>query len=482
MPGTQRLDLFTERVRSQIARSAGAPWTCWWTSTPTSQRSLRYDIRMEPGVFAPDETLERGHGSCRDFAWLLVQVLRRLGFAARFVSGYSIQLVADQKPLEGPAGVDRDVTDLHAWAEVFLPGAGWVGLDATSGLMCGEGHIPLAATPDPGSAAPITGSFGWIDPELEAEAKPEVKFDVTMSVARLDDPPRPTKPYDDRTWRDILACGDVVDAQLERQDVRLTMGGEPTFVSVDDMDGAGVEHRRPGPHQGASGRPAAAAAGTGGSPRGRCCTTGRASGTRASSCPAGPTPATSARTANRCGATPSCSPRWATARAPGDPPAGGGAGGQRSSRRWPGGWGWIPGSPMPGFEDVYYYLWRERRLPANVDPFDARLEDEDERARLRRVFEQGLARKVGFALPLRPADEAGIALADRPLVPAQRAPVPAARGFAHGLPAAAGFAALVDAGRPRGQHRPGTRPAGTAPAAAVAPEREPPSSRPGRAR
>ena len=191
------------------------------------QHAIDYKIRMEPGVQAPEETLELASGSCRDSAWLLVNLLRHLGLASRFVSGYLIQLKPDVKSLDGPVGAEVDFTDLHAWTEVYLPGAGWIGFDATSGLLAGEGHIPLACSPDPSSAAPVTGGVEPCESEMEH----------VMTVTRVYESPRTTLPYTEEQWQEILKTGHKIDDDLNAMDVRLTMGGEPTFISMDDFDG-----------------------------------------------------------------------------------------------------------------------------------------------------------------------------------------------------------------------------------------------------
>ena len=223
-----------------------------------------------------------------------MQILRHFGLAARFVSGYLIQLTPDVKSLDGPAGADADFTDLHAWAEVYLPGAGWIGLDPTSGLLAGEGHIPLAATPHPISAAPITGSH----------EKAEVEFDFEMSVTRI---ARDAARHQALQRRAMGARSSTpaseVDARLEAGDVRLTMGGEPTFVSADDMEGAEWNTAAVGPTKRALCRRAGPPPAPTASRRAACCITARASGIRASSCRAGPSRSTGAPTASRCGRT-----------------------------------------------------------------------------------------------------------------------------------------------------------------------------------
>jgi transglutaminase-like putative cysteine protease len=351
------------------------------------QGDIRYLIRMEPGVQTPEETLQKGSGSCRDTTWLLVQVLRHLGLAARFVSGYLIQLTADVKSLDGPSGPEADFTDLHAWCEVYLPGAGWVGLDATSGLFAGEGHIPLACSPDPSSAAPISG----------LTEKCETEFEHHMKVERVWEAPRVTKPYTDDAWSRIESLGHRIDVDLVQHDVRLTMGGEPTFVSVDDRDGPEWNTTADSPPD----KPVKRLLGAellaklkaryapGGLlhygqgkwypgeqlPRWSLSCFWRRDGE-----PIWHEPALFADEAIDYALTAEDAARFLGALA------------KRLKVD--------AGHVFPAFEDVWYYLWRERQLPVNVDPFDARLEDPLERERLRRLFHAGLDSAVGQVLPL----------------------------------------------------------------------------------
>jgi uncharacterized protein (DUF2126 family)/transglutaminase-like putative cysteine protease len=344
---------------------------------------IQYGIRMEPGVQTCQQTLTLRKGSCRDTSWLLVQILRHLGLAARFASGYLVQLTADVASLDGPSGPSEDFTDLHAWCEVYIPGAGWVGLDPTSGLFAGEGHIPLACTADPISAAPITG---YTD-ECECE------FSYSNVVTRIHEDPRVTKPYSDEEWENIKALGQAVDVEFEQGDVRLTMGGEPTFVSIDDMDSAQWNTEALGTEKLKLAKDLLLRL---------------------------------KETFARNGLIHYGQGKWY----PGE-----------ELPRWALGCFWrLDGEPLwhneallarvdknyqhseieaqafgealcsslsidseylqPAYEDTLYYLWQERSLPEAVDPRNASLKDDLERRRLAKLLTRGLDKPTGFILPI----------------------------------------------------------------------------------
>ncbi|MGB4584246.1 MAG: transglutaminase family protein [Rhodoferax sp.] len=349
-------------------------------------QAIGYTIRMEPGVQAPEETLTLGSGSCRDSAWLMVNLLRHCGLAARFVSGYLIQLKPDVKALDGPSGTEVDFTDLHAWCEVYLPGAGWVGLDATSGLLAGEGHIPLACTPQPSGAAPIEGGVD----------ESEVTFAHHMQVTRICESPRVTKPYTEEQWAAIMALGDAVDAELVAGDVRLTMGGEPTFVANSDRDAPEWNTDALGPTKRGFATELVHKLrqeyGQGGFlhfgqgkwyPGEQLPRWALNIYWRADQEPVWRNPAlfTDERT-----------PTHYTS-----------ADAQAFTALLASKLGVTGKHIQTAYEDSWYYLWRERRLPVNVDPFNSKLDDEMERARLRRVFEQKLDTPVGYVLPIKVA-------------------------------------------------------------------------------
>ncbi|MBU2997882.1 transglutaminase family protein [Cellulophaga baltica] len=344
---------------------------------------LNYTIRMEVGVQSCEQTLKKRLGSCRDFAWLLVQTLRHLGLAARFVSGYLVQLKSDEKSLDGPSGPENDFTDLHAWAEVYLPGAGWIGLDATSGLLAGEGHIPLACTPSFESAAPVSG---FTDPC-------ETEFEFDNSVTRIFESPRVTKPYTDAQWNEIYELGFKVEEELEEGDVRLTMGGEPTFVSVDDMEADEWNTAADGTHK-------------------------RELASNLS--------VKLMHKFGKGGLLHHAQGKWY----PGEP-----------LPRWLIGIHWRKdGEPIwkdenllasfskeyeleettphkflkilsdklgcdkstiaPAYEDAFYFLWEEGKLPVDVDPLEYNKKDTILRKKLAEILENGIGKEVGYVMPL----------------------------------------------------------------------------------
>ncbi len=348
------------------------------------QSEIGYVIRMEPGIQSCEDTLGLRTGSCRDSAWLLVQILRHLGLAARFVSGYLIQLTPDVKPLEGPAGATSDFTDLHAWTEVYLPGAGWVGLDPTSGLLAGEGHIPLACTPDASSAAPISG---LLEPC-------QTQFHHEMSVRRIHESPRVTKPYSEPQWQEIAALGQCVDEKLCAGDVRLTMGGEPTFVSIDDADGEEWTTSAFGPNK------RKLSLNLFGKLTNRFVSGGLLHFGQGKWYPGEPLPRWALAAYWRKDGVPIWENQALLAEDSRDYKYNAASGRkflEALTRRLQ----VDPSSIMTAYEDVFYYLWKERKLPVNVDPLNSKLEDPVERATLARVFEEGLGKTIGYVLPLR---------------------------------------------------------------------------------
>ncbi|HTQ26644.1 MAG TPA: transglutaminase family protein [Puia sp.] len=345
---------------------------------------IRYNIRMEPGVQTCEETLSRASGSCRDSAWLLVQLLRRLGLAARFVSGYLVQLAADIKSLDGPSGPENDFTDLHAWAEVYIPGAGWIGLDPTSGLFAGEGHIPLACTPHYASAAPVVGAT---DPC-------ETSFSFLNTVTRIHEDPRVTKPYTEEQWAAILATGELVDEDLARGDVRLTMGGEPTFVSIDDMESpqwntaADGDEKRKLAHDVIF--------------RLRECfgPAGLIHYGQGKWYPGEPLPRWQYGLFWRKDGYPIWKNSSLIAH-------------KRVKKKYTAGDAEIFLSELTkhlavpaqhisaAYEDVFYFLWTAGKTPVNTDPLQVNLNDPAERKKLARLLDSGLGNPVGYVLPLK---------------------------------------------------------------------------------
>jgi uncharacterized protein (DUF2126 family) len=344
-------------------------------NTAVRQR-VAYVIRDEPGVWTPEETLGHGRGSCRDAAVLLVALMRTRGIAARFVSGYLVQLTDEGMIPDEPRGVDRDVVDLHAWAEAYLPGAGWIGFDATSGLLCGEGHIPLAATASPLHAAPLDGTSDV--------AASEVQF--TTSIVRLGHEARPTAPYPDEVWTALEAAGDRADRALDAAGLEVWIGGEPTFTARDDQAKPEWQGGALGPDKWRRGRRLAVEL------RDRLAPGGAVLHRTGKHYPGESLP----RWALDVIARRSGSSLWPARalRAGADVAAA-----RRLGEELAGALG-VAGELHAAFEDPWEVLRAEASLPVDVDPRTAGLDDPEERRRLAQILNRGAGSVVGWVLPL----------------------------------------------------------------------------------
>jgi uncharacterized protein (DUF2126 family)/transglutaminase-like putative cysteine protease len=337
---------------------------------------IAYVIRNEPGVWTPEETLAAKRGSCRDSAVLLVALMRARGIAARFVSGYLVQLADEGMIPDEPKGVSSDVVDLHAWAEAYLPGAGWIGFDGTSGLLCGEGHIPLASTASPSHASPLDGTS-----DVGASA---VEF--STSIHRLGHEVRPTAPYTDEVWSQLVDAGDRTDAALTASGLEVWIGGEPTFIAREGQTKEEWQGGAIGADKWKRGRKLADQL------RDRLAPGGLILFRQGKVYPG------------------ESLPRWALdviARRDGQPlwparslvEAGTIDHAKTVATKLAAELG-IAAALHAAYEDPWEVLRSEAQLPPSIDPRTAGLDDPEERRRLAKILDRGVGREVGYVLPL----------------------------------------------------------------------------------